>query len=153
MLALIFLWPIVIFMILYALKNNMDLEYHPTCQFPARTMPQDGLLPFVQSYVCSVGNPCDSLSEYEEVPSYKNATLVLRNGYIVNPLKSGKAFIHTFSFCNNSLGPLMMELQPMLTNKTIISAVETLPQSIQLLKSMAQILTKPEIKALFGTII
>jgi len=45
-----------------------------------------------------------------------------------------------------------VELQPMLTNKTIISAVETLPQSIQLLKSMAQILTKPEIKALFGTI-
>lgn len=46
-----------------------------------------------------------------------------------------------------------MELQPILKNKTIISAVETLPQSIQLLKSMAQILTKPEIKALFGTII
>jgi len=40
----------------------------------------------------------------------------------------------------------------MLNNKTIISAVETLPQSIQLLKSMAEILTKPEIKALFGKI-
>lgn len=38
----------------------------------------------------------------------------------------------------------------MLNNMTIISAVETLPQSIQLLKSMAQILTKPEIKAFFG---
>lgn len=47
----------------------------------------------------------------------------------------------------------MVELQPMLNNKTIISAVETLPQSIQLLKSMAQILTRPEIKALFGRII
>ncbi|XP_011684588.1 PREDICTED: uncharacterized protein LOC105447955 isoform X2 [Wasmannia auropunctata] len=120
-LALIFLWPILVFIILYTVRDNVDPEYHPTCQFPARSMPQDGLLPFVQSYICSVGNPCDPLSKYEEVPSYQNSTL----------------------------GPLVVELQPMLTNKTIISAVETLPQSIQLLKSMAQILTKPEIKALF----
>ncbi|XP_024889665.1 ATP-binding cassette sub-family A member 13 isoform X1 [Temnothorax curvispinosus] len=120
-LALIFLWPVVVFMILYTVRDNVEPEYHPTCQFHARSMPQDGLLPFVQSYICSVGSPCDPLSEYEEVPSYKNATL----------------------------GPLIVELQPMVNNKTIISAVETLPQSIQLLKSMAQILTKPEIKALF----
>ncbi|XP_011868082.1 PREDICTED: uncharacterized protein LOC105562133 isoform X2 [Vollenhovia emeryi] len=120
-LALIFLWPVVTFMILYTVRDNDDTEYHLTCQFPARSMPQDGLLPFVQNYICSVGNPCDPLSEYEEEPSYKNATL----------------------------GPLLVELQPMLSNKTIISAVETLPQSIQLLKSMAQILTKPEIKTLF----
>ncbi|XP_020291877.1 uncharacterized protein LOC109858741 isoform X2 [Pseudomyrmex gracilis] len=120
-LALVFLWPIVIFMILYTVRDNVEPEYYPTCQFPARSMPQDGLLPFVQSYICSVGNPCDPLAEYEEVPSFKNATL----------------------------SPLVVELQPIINNKTIISAVETLPQSIQLLKSMAQILTKPEIKALF----
>lgn len=62
-------------------------------------------------------------------------------------------FLFFFLLYNYSLGSLVVELQPMLSNKTIISAVETLPQSIQLLKSMAQILTKPEIKALFGTII
>lgn len=42
-------------------------------------------------------------------------------------------------------------MQPMLVNETILSAVSTLPSSIQLLKSMAQILTRPDIKALFGT--
>ncbi|XP_032690190.1 uncharacterized protein LOC116853290 isoform X2 [Odontomachus brunneus] len=120
-LALVFLWPVAVFMLLYTLRDNVDPEYNPTCQFPARSMPQDGLLPFVQSYICSFGNLCDPLSEYEEVPAYRNATL----------------------------GPLVLELQPMLNNMTIISAVETLPQSIQLLKSMAQILTKPEIKAFF----
>ncbi|RLU15876.1 hypothetical protein DMN91_011632 [Ooceraea biroi] len=120
-LALVFLWPVAVFMLLYTVRDNVDPEYYPTCQFPARSMPQDGLLPFVQSYICSVGNPCDPLAEYEEVPSYKNATM----------------------------GSLVTELQPMISNKTIVSAVETLPQSIQLLKSMAQILTKPEIKALF----
>ncbi|OAD61200.1 ATP-binding cassette sub-family A member 13 [Eufriesea mexicana] len=120
-LALVFVWPVVVFMILYTIRDNVDPKYYPTCQFPARSMPQNGLLPFVQSFICSIGNPCDPLSEYEEVPSYKNATL----------------------------GPLMLELQPMLGNETILSAVSTLPHSIQLLKSMAQILTRPEIKALF----
>lgn len=47
---------------------------------------------------------------------------------------------------------MVTELQPMINNVTIISAVETLPQSIQLLKSMAEILTRPNIKALFGRI-
>ncbi|XP_076237165.1 lipid droplet defective [Calliopsis andreniformis] len=120
-LALVFLWPVAVFMILYTIRDNVDPKYYPTCQFPARSMPQDGLLPFVQSFICSLGNPCDPLSEYEEVPSYSNATL----------------------------GPLVVELQPMLNNQTILTAVKTLPKSIQLLKSMAQILTKPEIKALF----
>ncbi|KZC04437.1 ATP-binding cassette sub-family A member 13 [Dufourea novaeangliae] len=120
-LALVFVWPVTVFMILYTIRDNVDPKYYPTCQFPARSMPQNGLLPFVQSFICSLGNPCDPLTEYEEVPSYRNATL----------------------------GPLVTELQPMLNNQTILSAVKTLPHSIQLLKSMAQILTKPEIKALF----
>ncbi|XP_043253492.1 retinal-specific phospholipid-transporting ATPase ABCA4 isoform X1 [Colletes gigas] len=120
-LALVFVWPVVVFMILYTIRDNVDPKYYPTCQFPARSMPRNGLLPFVQSFICSLGNPCDPLTEYEEVPSYGNATL----------------------------GPLVIELQPMLGNETILSAVKTMPNSIQLLKSMAQILTKPEIKALF----
>nr|XP_031839600.1 uncharacterized protein LOC116430078 isoform X2 [Nomia melanderi] len=120
-LALVFVWPVIVFMILYTIRDNMDPKYHPTCQFPARSMPGDGLLPFVQSFICSLGNPCDPLPEYEEVPSYRNATL----------------------------GPLVGEFQRMFDNRTILSAVKTLPNSIQLLKSMAQILTKPENKALF----
>lgn len=43
----------------------------------------------------------------------------------------------------------MMELQPILKNETILTAVKTLPQSVQFLKSMAEILTKPEIKKIF----
>ncbi|XP_053595540.1 uncharacterized protein LOC103571174 isoform X2 [Microplitis demolitor] len=120
-LGLVFLWPVVVFMLLYTVRDNVDPEYNPTCQFPARRMPRDGLLPFVQSYICSIGNPCEPLDEYEQVPSYEKATL----------------------------GPLMMELQPVLRNNTILEAVETLPQSVKFLKSMAEILTRPEIKKLF----
>ncbi|XP_028982053.1 uncharacterized protein LOC107039836 isoform X2 [Diachasma alloeum] len=120
-LGLVFLWPVVIFMLLYVVRDNVEPEYNPTCQFPARLMPRDGLLPFVQSYICSVGNPCDPLDNYEEVPSYQNARL----------------------------GPLMMEFQSLLPNQTILSAVKSLPQSVKFLRSMAEILTKPEIKQLF----
>ncbi|XP_063992095.1 ATP-binding cassette sub-family A member 13-like isoform X2 [Diachasmimorpha longicaudata] len=120
-LGLVFLWPIVIFMLLYVVRDNVEPEYNPTCQFPARLMPRDGLLPFVQSYICSVGNPCDPLDNYEEVPSYRNARL----------------------------GPLMMEFQSLLPNETILSAVKSLPHSVKFLRSMAEILTKPEIKQLF----
>lgn len=140
-------------MILYTIRDNVDPKYYPTCQFPARSMPQNGLLPFVQSFVCSIGNPCDPLSEYEEVPSYKNATLVLSFSFfsLSSNLKNPSTHALENLFSTISLGPLVVELQPMLANKTILSAIDTLPNSIQLLKSMAQILTRPEIKALFGT--
>ncbi|XP_043481651.1 ATP-binding cassette sub-family A member 13 isoform X2 [Leptopilina heterotoma] len=119
--SLVFLWPIFVFMILYTVRDNIDPEYFPTCQFQARFMPQDGILPFVQSFVCGVGNPCEPLSESEEVPSYKNAML----------------------------SPLITELQTVLRNDTILSAISYLPKGVQLFTSMAQILTKPEIKKLF----
>lgn len=67
-------------------------------------------------------------------------------------LRRNEAYLIFGFLCDNSMGSLVTELQPMIRNKTIVSAVETLPQSIQLLKSMAQILTKPEIKAIFGMV-
>lgn len=48
------------------------------------------------------------------------------------------------------MSPLITELQTVLRNDTILSAVSFLPKGLQLLKSMAQILTQPEIKQLFG---
>ncbi|XP_044002930.1 uncharacterized protein LOC122848731 isoform X2 [Aphidius gifuensis] len=120
-LGLIFLWPIVIFLLLYILRKNVDTEDNPTCQFPARLMPRDGLLPFAQSFICSISNPCEPLENYEEIPSYKKA----------------------------KLGPLIMDLQPVLNNKTILTAVGILPKSVKLLRSMIETLTVPDIKQMF----
>lgn len=44
---------------------------------------------------------------------------------------------------------MMMDLQPVLTNKTILTAVDALPKSVRLLRSMAETLTEPEIKKMF----
>ncbi|XP_023289550.1 uncharacterized protein LOC105698871 [Orussus abietinus] len=120
-LGLVFLWPVAIFLILLTVRENVDPDYYPTCQFPSRRMPHDGLLPFVQNFVCTVGNPCEPLSEYEDVPSFGTSTL----------------------------GPLMMRMQTILENDTRLDAVETLPKGIRLIKSMAEILTRPDIKKIF----
>lgn len=76
LLALVLLWPVLVFLVLYAVRDNTEPEINPTCEFPARLMPQDNLLPFMQNFICTLGNPCESLSEYEEVPSYKSAQYV-----------------------------------------------------------------------------
>ncbi|XP_034938100.1 phospholipid-transporting ATPase ABCA1 [Chelonus insularis] len=120
-LAFIILWPIIIFMLLYTLRDKVAPEYHPTCQFRARLMPHDGLLPFVQSYLCNVGNPCESLDQYEEFPLFSKTRLS-------QPIK---------------------EFQRILENKTITEAINVLPQSVYFLKSMTEILTQPNIKTIF----
>ncbi|XP_046740699.1 uncharacterized protein LOC124408067 isoform X2 [Diprion similis] len=121
MLALVLLWPVLVFLVLYAVRDNTDPEYNPTCQFPARLMPQNDFLPFLQNFVCTLGNPCKPLSEYEEVPSYKYA----------------------------KLGPLLNALQPMIKNETIFNVVKALPKSIKFFKSMAEVLTRPGVKKIF----
>lgn len=45
-------------------------------QFPARALPSAGLLPFVQSFMCSVNNECMEMDQFEEIPSYSKAKLV-----------------------------------------------------------------------------
>ncbi|XP_048511619.1 ATP-binding cassette sub-family A member 13 isoform X2 [Athalia rosae] len=121
MLALLFLWPVVVFLILYTFRDNTDPEYNPTCQFPGRLMPQTEFLPFLQNYICTVGNPCEPLSEYEKVPAYRNS----------------------------KLGPLLHTLQPLLKNETILNAAKDLPKSITFLRSMAEVLTRPGVKQIF----
>ncbi|XP_046491171.1 uncharacterized protein ldd isoform X1 [Neodiprion pinetum] len=121
MLALVLLWPVLVFLVLYAVRDNTDPEYNPTCQFPARLMPQNEFLPFLQNFICTLGNPCKPLSEYEEVPSYKNA----------------------------KLGPLLNALQPMIKNETTFGVVKALPKSIKFFKSMAEVLTRPGVKKIF----
>ncbi|XP_024944655.1 uncharacterized protein LOC107271675 isoform X2 [Cephus cinctus] len=120
-LGLVFLWPIAIFLLLYTVRHNVEPEYNPTCQFSGRMLPQNGLLPFLRSFVCSIGNPCEPLSAYETVPSYRNATLE----------------------------PLFGELEPLLGNDTLVTVIKNLPKGTKLLESMAQTFTQPHVKLLF----
>lgn len=44
-------------------------------QFPTRQLPtSNSLLPFFQSYICTIENRCIKFEEFEEAPNYENVT-------------------------------------------------------------------------------
>lgn len=69
-----FLWPCFIFIALYALRLKFQSVEVPDCQFPTRQLPsQTGLLPFFQSYICTIENECSNTSYYEETSKFTKA--------------------------------------------------------------------------------
>lgn len=42
-------------------------------QFASRALPSAGVLPFLQSFICTINNECDSLDKYEEIPNYNKS--------------------------------------------------------------------------------
>ncbi|ESP01294.1 hypothetical protein LOTGIDRAFT_212836 [Lottia gigantea] len=52
-------WPLCLFLILVLVKTRPDLEENvPECHFDGKAMPSSGLLPFLQSYLCTYNNTC-----------------------------------------------------------------------------------------------
>lgn len=89
-----YLWPCIIFLSLYIIRNrfqpidvneckihNNDFHYLYSeymflfkGQFPTRQLPtKNQLLPFFQSYICSIENQCLDVNKYEEGPNYESA--------------------------------------------------------------------------------
>lgn len=47
------------------------------CQFPTRELPSaKGMLPFLQSYVCTIENACSSAKNYSEISEFDDAPYV-----------------------------------------------------------------------------
>ncbi len=64
------LWPVAILLVVCLLHITLTPSYVKTCQFRARAMPSAGVVPFVQSGICNVRNPCRDLENYEDIPTY-----------------------------------------------------------------------------------
>lgn len=72
--ALQYIWPILIFSAVYLLRYRFNAFYEDDCQFPTRELPSPGtLLPFFQSYICSIENECSSIDNYTEISDFPNA--------------------------------------------------------------------------------
>lgn len=72
--AIQFLWPCMIFVTLYTLRLKFSAYDVPECQFPTRELPSEtSLLPFFQSYICTVQNECSSAKKYEEISEFEDA--------------------------------------------------------------------------------
>ena len=41
--------------------------------YNAKALPSAGMVNLIQSYICSMDNPCLNREQYEEVPNYPNA--------------------------------------------------------------------------------
>ncbi|XP_058829413.1 glucosylceramide transporter ABCA12-like [Topomyia yanbarensis] len=66
-------WPCLVFLSLYILRNRFQAEEIGDCQFPTRQLQSNGILPFFQSYVCTIENECSSPQKFEEVSLFERA--------------------------------------------------------------------------------
>uniref|UniRef100_A0A915Q6Y1 ABC transporter domain-containing protein n=1 Tax=Setaria digitata TaxID=48799 RepID=A0A915Q6Y1_9BILA len=57
-LSLELLVPILLFGILALVRTRNFTETHPICHYDAKAFPSAGIMPFLQSYLCSFSNPC-----------------------------------------------------------------------------------------------
>ncbi|KAG8003116.1 ATP-binding cassette sub-family A member 1 [Nibea albiflora] len=52
------LWPLVLFVILIAVRHSHPPYKQSQCHFPNKALPSAGTLPWVQGIICNINNPC-----------------------------------------------------------------------------------------------
>lgn len=71
-----FVWPCLVFLLLYTIRLKFNAVEKPDCQFPTRQLPtKRQVLPFFHSYICSIENKCLDAKDYEEYSNYESAPL------------------------------------------------------------------------------
>lgn len=74
MTAVQFLWPCLIFVTIYMLRLKFGASDVEECQFPTRELPTPrSILPFFQSYICTIENQCSSPKNYSEISEFQDA--------------------------------------------------------------------------------
>lgn len=68
-----YVWPCLIFLSLYVLRNRFQAKHIDECQFPTRQLQTNGILPFFQSYVCTIENDCSDPKRFEETTDFEIA--------------------------------------------------------------------------------
>jgi hypothetical protein len=61
---------------MFILRQRFNSWEQPACNFVTRQLPSNDLLPFFQSYLCSLENQCNPLDKYEEIQSWDKAPWV-----------------------------------------------------------------------------
>nr|XP_022316642.1 ATP-binding cassette sub-family A member 1-like [Crassostrea virginica] len=58
-------WPVFIFLVFIIIRQGTPPEKKDTCSYNEHAMPSAGLVPFLQSTVCNLQNPCEARSKLE----------------------------------------------------------------------------------------
>ncbi|KAG5682948.1 hypothetical protein PVAND_012265 [Polypedilum vanderplanki] len=113
-----FFWPCMVFMSLYILRLRFKPHQIGDCQFPTRQLPTNDLLPFFQSYICTIENQCSSVHEYEEVVDWQKAPAT----------------------------PVLNIVQTFLNEKDLYKAIVDLPKTMDFVSLVTKLATHPKFK-------
>ena len=138
-----YFWPCAIFLSLYILRLRFQPHQIDNCQFPTRQLPPNNLLPFFQSYICTIENQCQSVNEYEEVTNWDKAAWVSDYKFYFNErLKIWKYFFFLFP----RITPLLNIVQTFLNEKDLYDGVVNLPKTMEFIPLITRLATHSKFK-------
>lgn len=122
--------------------------------YPNKAMPSAGLLPWLQGMICNIENPCLSYPTPGETPGQVNNfnNSMYAPGYF--PFPSSEKITHqnwtehemisdftiylrsVLSFCRDRISGMLIELQTLLVNRSILSKAQSLADDIDQLTTV-----------------
>ncbi|XP_028420639.1 ATP-binding cassette sub-family A member 1 isoform X1 [Perca flavescens] len=101
------IWPLFLFLILVWVRSTTQPLYVGECHYPNKAMPSAGVLPWLQGMICNVNNPCLNYSTPGETPGQVN------------------------NFNNSIIAGMLIELQTLLVNRSILSKAQLLADDLE----------------------
>ncbi|KAG7243353.1 hypothetical protein INR49_011809 [Caranx melampygus] len=100
------IWPLFLFFILVGVRSTNKPIYKGQCHYPNKAMPSAGVLPWLQGMMCNINNPCLSYPTPGETPGQVN------------------------NFNNSIIAGVLIELQTLLVNRSILNKVQLLADDV-----------------------
>ncbi|XP_031140894.1 phospholipid-transporting ATPase ABCA1-like isoform X1 [Sander lucioperca] len=100
------IWPLFLFFILVWVRSTNEPLYKGQCHYPNKAMPSAGVLPWLQGMICNIDNPCLNYSTPGETPGQVN------------------------NFNNSIIAGMLIELQTLLVNRSILSKAQLLADDL-----------------------
>ncbi|XP_041821372.1 phospholipid-transporting ATPase ABCA1-like [Chelmon rostratus] len=111
-LAVELIWPLFLFIILVWVRSTNHPIYKGQCHYPNKAMPSAGMLPWLQGMICNINNPCLNYPTPGETPGQVN------------------------NFNNSIIAGVLIELQSLVVNRSILSKAQLLADDIDQLNSV-----------------
>ncbi|XP_033733256.1 uncharacterized protein LOC117322444 [Pecten maximus] len=106
------LWPLLIFGIVAVVRHGTPGNKRTTCSYADRALPSSGMLPFIQSTVCSLQNPCEAQETVQQ-----RQTSAAR------------------------LTSMVSDLQPYITSGASVQALQTLDSSVKVIQGISSLIS------------
>uniref|UniRef100_A0A8C8E1E1 P-type phospholipid transporter n=1 Tax=Oryzias sinensis TaxID=183150 RepID=A0A8C8E1E1_9TELE len=92
-------WPLFLFLILIAVRQSHPPYKQGQCHFPNKALPSAGTLPWIQSIVCNVNNPCFRIPTPGETPGIQINVNVFKEKYSQTLTETQRILIENGFLC------------------------------------------------------